>query len=201
MTTSRKPPTRRPAAAANFEELHREFRPKILGYLKRLIGGEEAEDLTQEVFLKVDRSLGKFQGRSQWSTWIYRIATNAAIDRMRAPGSRLRTPPKPQDKAWDGEDRNVWTGAKSLSPDEQVMLKEMFECFREFIDKLPAAYRTVLVLSEWEGFTPADIAKILGLSLDTVKIRLHRGRRQLYDDLRSHCSPKDWPFELVGKKS
>ncbi|MBI3786920.1 MAG: sigma-70 family RNA polymerase sigma factor [Ignavibacteriales bacterium] len=69
----------------NFQDLHHTFRPRILRYMRRLVGEEEAEDLTQEVFLKVSQSLSDFKGKSRLSTWIYRIAANAAVDRLRMP--------------------------------------------------------------------------------------------------------------------
>jgi DNA-directed RNA polymerase specialized sigma24 family protein len=68
-----------------FQKVYEAFQPKILRYLKRLAGEEEAEDLTQDVFVKVSRSLGGFRGEAKLSTWLYRIATNAVLDRMRSP--------------------------------------------------------------------------------------------------------------------
>ena len=67
----------------DFQKIHDEFRPKIQRYLMRLVGEYEAEDLTQDVFLKISRVLQTFKGESKLSTWIYRIATNLAIDEMR----------------------------------------------------------------------------------------------------------------------
>lgn len=68
----------------DFEKVYEEFHPKIVRYLSRLIGDDEAEDISQEVFEKVNRALEGFEGRSKLSTWIYRIATNAALDRFRS---------------------------------------------------------------------------------------------------------------------
>ncbi len=67
---------------SEFQEIYDAFQPKILRYLTRMLGSHEAEDLTQEVFLKVDKALGSFKGESRLSTWIYRIATNAALERV-----------------------------------------------------------------------------------------------------------------------
>jgi RNA polymerase sigma-70 factor (ECF subfamily) len=71
-----------------FQQLHDDLRPKIQRYLSRLVGPDQAEDLTQEVFVKVAQALPTFRGESQPSTWVYRIATNAAIDKLRGAASR-----------------------------------------------------------------------------------------------------------------
>jgi RNA polymerase sigma-70 factor (ECF subfamily) len=67
-----------------FKEIYEEFQPKILNYLARLMGPNEAEDMAQVVFAKVSRGLDSFKGQSKLSTWVYRIATNTAIDRLRS---------------------------------------------------------------------------------------------------------------------
>src|SRR5512147_1627213 len=73
------------ASELDFAEIYDSYQPKILRYLSHFIGESDAEDLTQETFVKVHRSLGSFRGASQLSTWIYRIATNTALDKMRHP--------------------------------------------------------------------------------------------------------------------
>lgn len=72
----------------DFREVHDALRPRVLRYLARMAGEAEAEDLAQEVFEKVSRSLGDFRGDAELSTWVYRIATNTALDRLRRRGSR-----------------------------------------------------------------------------------------------------------------
>ena len=69
----------------DFEKVYEEFHPKILRYLSRMAGEEAAEDIAQEAFTKIDRGLRGFKGESKLSTWVYRIATNAALDRLRSP--------------------------------------------------------------------------------------------------------------------
>jgi RNA polymerase sigma-70 factor (ECF subfamily) len=70
---------------AEFEDIYQEYQPKIRHYLSRMLGDQAAEDIAQEVFAKVSRSLDSFKGKSSFSTWIYRIATNAAVDKLRSP--------------------------------------------------------------------------------------------------------------------
>jgi RNA polymerase sigma-70 factor (ECF subfamily) len=73
------------------------------------------------------------------------------------------------------------------SPDRQVIRDEMSECIREFVDRLPPDYRTIITLNELEGFTNSEIAEILDISLETAKIRLHRARAKLKESLESGC--------------
>ncbi len=80
------------AATVDFQSVHKDFRPRVLRYLSRLVGEAEAEDLTQSVMLKISEALPGFRGDSSLSTWIYRIATNAALDKRAS--SRLRHLPR-----------------------------------------------------------------------------------------------------------
>jgi RNA polymerase sigma-70 factor (ECF subfamily) len=73
------------ACALEFQKIYDTYQPKILRYLTRMVGESDAEDLTQDVFVKVNKALGDFRGESKVSTWLYRIATNVAMDRMRSP--------------------------------------------------------------------------------------------------------------------
>jgi len=83
--------------------------------------------------------------------------------------------------------KNVWLDHNKTSTDQTVIRKEMSECIREFIDKLPSDYKTVILLSDLEGFENKEIADILQVSLDTVKIRLHRARAKLKEILNEGC--------------
>ncbi len=177
-----------PAASA-FQELYGAFHDRILRYLTRLVGADDAEDLTQEVFLRASRGISDFRGEAQLSTWLYRIATNAAIDKMRSKAASQADAAEELDE--ETSDASC-LGESPLLPDEQVMLNEMYDCFGSYLETIPSAYRTVFVLSDLEDLPNREIAIILGLSLDTVKIRLHRGRTMLLNQLREHCKPEDW---------
>ena len=175
-----------------FQNIYNTFQPKIHFYLERIVGEHEADDLTQEVFLKVNKGLRSFRGESKLSTWIYHIATNVARDKLRSPTfrdmvqNRLTDDSIPEDKM-PTEARVVWMKEKLPSVEQQLIRKEMNECIRSFVDKLPEKYKTALVLSELEGFTNQEIAQILSVSLDTVKIRLHRAREKIKKELETHC--------------
>ena len=171
-----------------FKKIHAEYYQKIIKYLSRLVGQYETEDIAQEVFEKVNRSLKNFKGESKLSTWLYRIATNTAIDKMRSPSFKRLSEYTSLEESMGIEDRNVWSGHTKALTDQTFIRKEMSECVREFIDKLPPDYKTVILLSELEGFKNKEIADILQISLDTVKIRLHRARAGLKKELDDGCT-------------
>ncbi|MFC1489414.1 RNA polymerase sigma factor [Thermodesulfobacteriota bacterium] len=176
------------SSKVEFNQIYEEFKPKILHYLSRLTGQQEAEDITQEVFEKASRGLKNFKGESKLSTWLYRIATNTAIDRMRSPSFRRSSEHTNLDEDTGAENRSVLPGHAKTHVDQTVIRKEMSECVREFIDRLPSDYKTVILLSELEEFKNKEIADILQVSLDTVKIRLHRARARLKKELDDGCT-------------
>lgn len=170
-------------ATLNFQSIHDQFRPRVLRYLTRLVGDSEAEDVTQAVMLKVHQGLAGFHGDSTVSTWIYRIATNAALDKLR------RKPALPSTGIeFDSDESEVPPEAQTPSVEQAAIREEMSACIRDFIERLPENYKAVMVLSEVEGFKNEEIAAILELSLDTVKIRLHRARERLRQDLERGCN-------------
>jgi RNA polymerase sigma-70 factor (ECF subfamily) len=176
----------------DFEETYSVYQPAILRYLSRLAGEAEAEDLAQEVFVKVAVGLGDFRGECKLSTWLYRIATNVALDRMRSPSFRHAVQEDchsgPMDEVETQlDDRNVWTGEKTAQVEPQVYRSELNACIRDFVARLPQEYRAVLVLSELDGIRDTEIAEILQVSLGTVKIRLHRARERLKAELAGKC--------------
>jgi RNA polymerase sigma-70 factor (ECF subfamily) len=170
-------------APAEFQRIHDSFRPRVLRYLTRLVGERDAEDLAQAVMLKVSIGLPGFRHDSSLSTWIYRIASNAAIDKLRSP---LREQALEDESG--AEEGDVPLDARTPSVEAIAIRTEMSACIREFIEHLPERYKMVMVLSELEGFKNAEIAAILEVSLETVKIRLHRAREKLRSDLEEGCS-------------
>jgi RNA polymerase sigma-70 factor (ECF subfamily) len=178
-----------------FQRIYADFQPRILRYMGRMVGEREAEDLTQEVFVKVNRALAGFRGESSLSTWLYRIATNAALDRRRSPSFQRSDSYSLADDAGEAGDEaetgggEARPGERAPSAEQQLIRREMNECIRDFVERLPDNYRTPLVLSELEGLKNGEIAEILGVSLDTVKIRLHRARAKLKRELMAYCDP------------
>jgi RNA polymerase sigma-70 factor (ECF subfamily) len=172
----------------DFQDIYSNFKEKLRRYLARLVGEAESEDVTQEVFLKVNASLAEFRGDSSLSTWIYRIATNTAIDHNRKSSTRLK------ERTADGHlpDDSMPEESMTVDPtppqDRQLIRKEMNDCIKGVVDGLPENYRTVLILSDLEELTNNEIAEVLDISLETVKIRLHRARTRLKKELEHHCS-------------
>jgi len=172
----------------DFQTIHASYRPRIHRYLTRLVGPIDAEDLTQEVFVRVSRGLPGFKGDSTLSTWIYRIATNVATDRVRSRSfQEIRTAKAISPQEGSAEEVDALPDQKSRSIERQLMREEMSSCVHDFINTLPENYRTVVTLSDIEGLTNQEIADVLGLTLDVVKIRLHRGRTRLREKLRTGC--------------
>ncbi len=173
-----------------FQQVYKEFYPKIVRYLSRLTDNkEEAEDLTQDVFIKVNSGLEKFEGRSSLSTWIYKIATNTANDYFRSVSFKKGTKQTLSGEFLEEnkEDKNVWTGKKENTSDKDLEKKEMNSCINRYVEDVHENYKTVFTLSEYEGLKNQEIADILGLSLDTVKIRIYRARMQLKKKMEKGC--------------
>lgn len=172
----------------DFQQIDHAFRPKIRRYLTHLVGEPEAEDLTQEVFIKVYRNFGNFRGECLLSTWIYKIATNVAIDALRTPLQRRNVMSIAQSDSEAIEEKLIQLREKKPSAEQTLIKKQMNDCIRGYIYRLPRTYRTVLVLSDLEEINVGDIAVVLGISIHTAKIRLHRARIRLKKELEAHCS-------------
>lgn len=167
-----------PMAGYDFRSVHDEFRPKVLGYLRGFLAESEVEDAAQEVFQKISRSLDSFRGDSSLSTWVYRIATNTALDRIRSNPFKMVS-----------IDVRELDSLESPSPstEKSAIKSEMNACIRGVIKQLPEDYSTVILLSDIEGFTDSEIADILGISIQNVKVRLHRARARLRTELEKFC--------------
>jgi len=163
-----------------FQPVYDEFQPKVRRYLTRLVGAREADDLTQETFLRISQALGGFRGESALSTWVYRIATNVGLDRLRSASF--------QAAARQAAPQALTILGVAPAVEQEIAREEMGQCIRGFIAELPVDYRSVLVLSELAELPDRQIAEVLGLTLETVKIRLHRARARLREILERECA-------------
>jgi RNA polymerase sigma-70 factor (ECF subfamily) len=172
----------------DFDAVYAAFHPRIVRYLTRLIGADEAEDAAQEAFAKISRALPQFRNESQLATWVYRIATNTAMDRVRSPGYRARVRSVPIGESGESEPAGAEIASGACSAERQAIRDQMSGCVQQLLDELPEDYRVVLALSEVEELKDREIAEVLGVSLETVKIRLHRARSRFRSRLESRCS-------------
>ena len=169
-----------------FSRLVEAYQDRIYGYLSRMLSDpDEAEDVAQEVFVRAYRSLGKFRGASSFHTWLYRIASNLAIDVARRR--------KRQDNSVYSLDASVEVGEDeydrdipddSGAPDQLTEQREVREIVRQVVDELPEKLRDVVILYELQGESYEDIASILDVPLGTVKSRLFNARGQLKKKLQ-----------------
>jgi RNA polymerase sigma-70 factor (ECF subfamily) len=168
----------------DFADIFRDFERPIHNYLLHLTQNQtEAEDLAQETFIRVHERLETFRGESSLRTWIYRIATNVAIDHFRSSAARQETASQSFEEEFDGEQGDT----TARSPEHQVAKSEMSDCVQGHIQQLPLSYRTVLLLHDVQGLRTRDIADVLDCSVDTVKIRIHRARNRLRESLAAGC--------------
>ncbi|MEE9202133.1 MAG: RNA polymerase sigma factor [Dehalococcoidia bacterium] len=158
-------------AAALFEQ----FGKKVYRVILRLVEDpEEAEDLTQETFIKVHRKLPALKDESKVASWIYRIATTVALDRLRQPAYKQARGYRRVDLA-QAEATLASKDAPSLSLDRS----ETTSCVRQYAERLPEQYRVTLVLHDLEGLPVEQVAEISGSSVAATKVRLHRARKRM----------------------
>ncbi len=167
-----------------FRVLVERYQERAYGLALRVMRDEEqARDVVQEAFLKAYRSLDRFEGRSSFYTWFYRVVMNLCIDakRRQPPGQTLewddaREVEAPAGAGLDAVDpeRQQWSG-----PARELERAELREAIRRAIDELPEDARRTLLLREVDGLSYAEIAESLGVPKGTVMSRLHHARRRL----------------------
>jgi RNA polymerase sigma-70 factor (ECF subfamily) len=154
--------------------------------LRQMKNREDAEEVTQDVLMKVYRKIGAFRGDSALSSWIYRITFNTAISRLR--NSRLARAAEQHERAPDGEDDRLRTPRQpadwSNMPDEALLRLQLRQAVVTAIQELPEIYRAPVVLRDIEGLTTEEASNRLRVKDQTLKSRLHRGRLMLRTRLR-----------------
>ncbi len=146
----------------------------------------DAEETLQETFLSAIKALPKFEGRSQLSTWLYRIASNACLmQRRRQSAGADITSLDDGEEERDGFDPPKYFVDWSVRPDDVLLDGELRSVMEDAIAQLPEALRIVFIWRDLEGLSTAETAEVLGISEGAVKVRLHRARLQLRE-LLSH---------------
>jgi RNA polymerase sigma-70 factor (ECF subfamily) len=178
-----------PATADDtFLRLVAEYRRPIHRYVTSLVrDASEADDITQETFLRAYRRLASLEDQTKLSAWLYRIATNVCYDRFRQSTSRPR--PASLDELSEAPSGGSPAESDRDSPrlDQVMEQKEMSACVQGYLQALSDSYRAVILLHDVEGLSNPEIAEMLGCSLATVKIRLHRARTKLRETLDRAC--------------
>ena len=148
-----------------FEQLYKTYLPKVHSLVRRMSGGRDTDELTQDVFVRVWQKLGSFRGESAFSTWLHRLAVNVVIERFRQETTRRQ-------RMHDGEEIFETLPAPARSDDAGMD-------FDAAIETLPDGARRVFVLHDIEGYKHHEIGTLLEISAGTSKAQLHRARMML----------------------
>lgn len=160
----------------SFEELAADLGEQLTAYLTRMTGnGADADDLLQETLIRIARALPTFEGRSSPKNWAYKIATNVAIDFLRKTKKGSFTELVESEARSNGDE------------EDRLVLDEMNDCVREVIDGLPPDYRAALILFNLQGRSVAETAQILDISISAAKVRIHRAKARLKEELSREC--------------
>ena len=165
-----------------YGELIDRYQGKLVNYLFRILRNEEdAHDLAQEVFFKIYSALDRFDPRYRFSTWLFRVAQNAAIDQIRKRRLKLVSLNRPDDGEGGGGE---WEFAgDDPTPYQQVRNVERGTAIHQAIDELPGEYRELITLRHYAELSYDDIATMKEMPLGTVKNKLFRGRQMLKEKL------------------
>lgn len=170
-----------------FEALIRHHQQRVFRLLMRMMGTrEEAEDVCQEAFLSLHRHGKRFRGESRFSTFVYRVAANAALNRRRSLGRSRARVEKLGVRQAAGDDLPY----SPRDPEDATAGLELSQHVREALDKLSPALRMPVILYDIEGMPYAEIAKVLDIAEGTVKSRIHRARQALRKELQDQLGDK-----------
>lgn len=172
-----------------FAEIFRRYRRDVARLVFRMLGPTaDAEDVIQEVFIQVHRSLGDFRGQSKFTTWLHRVTVNAVLMARRAARSR---------PVFTGEPSIDLEVDRGMLPDEDAARARRIDAFRRVLERLPEKKRVVYVLHEIEGIAPTEIAEIVGAPVLTVRTRLFYARREIEAMMRAEPALAQLAVELA----
>jgi len=176
---------------ALYEVLMRRHNARIFRVARAIVRDDtEAEDVMQEAYVRAFGQLPRFEGRSQWSTWVTRIAVNEALARVRRRGRFVDTDVEDVELREDGGmiSREDSRSVTPPGPEDMASARELGALLERAVDALPDIYRVVFVLREAQGLSTSDTAASLSITEELVKVRLHRARAEL----------RRWLDERVG---
>jgi len=169
---------------AAYKEIVRRYQGKLFAYLYRLVGNrEEAEDILQNVFVKVYKNIKRFDTQRKFSSWIYRIAHNEAVNFLKRRGKRRQVSLEDIETTKDKLD----TASLDKSPIDAWISKELKREMREALNKLPIKYKEVLTLRYFLDKSYEEMGEILGKPVNTVGTLINRAKKKLMEIIK-----KDW---------
>lgn len=180
-----------------FEELVNRYKRPVFSLVYRMVGQyQEAEDITQEVFINVYEKLYQFDSNRKFSPWIYRIATNASISALR---KRKKAILLDFDETFGKAYEDYYTAS---SDDPQLVFER--EELKAFMDKaineLPENYRVVIILRYQMELNNQEIADVLGVSKQNIEVRVHRARKALRQIVQKHWEERGLQYELPANR-
>lgn len=188
---------------AALEELMAQYETKVFGLALRMTGSrQDAEEILQDVFLTVFQKIDGFRGDSKLSSWIYRIATNVSLMKLRKHSKFPEVPleeelgPRMTEEGMIAEPVVDW----SKLPDEELLRKELLHRVDEALQLLPPDYRSVFVLRDIEEYSAEEASQILRISISALKSRLHRARLFLRKELAEYLQAHYPNFKMVSPK-
>jgi len=167
-----------------FGELVDRYRARIFSFILRMVKNhEEANDVAQEVFVKLYRSLDTYDPSRNFSSWLFKIAQNMAIDHLRKQRTDIVSLDEPMET--ETSEYRIQVASSNLSPDRELEGLEVGEALEVAIEELEPSYRSAILLRHVEGRSYDEIADILELPLGTVKTYIFRARRMLRERLKN----------------
>jgi RNA polymerase sigma-70 factor, ECF subfamily len=172
--------------SAAFDGLLHAYQSRIFNLAYRILNSfEDAEETTQEIFVKVHSSIDRFEGRCKFGTWLYAVAVNMCRNRLRQIRRRSSVEVRSLDVPGDGKPLEASTSDAESAP-AQMERAEMLKLVERCISELPVEFSSVVVLRDVQGMSYEEVAVALGCSLGTVKSRLARARHAVQEKLRPH---------------
>ncbi len=160
------------------EQIVRQYQNQVYNIAYGMLrNSEDAQDIMQEVFLRVWDKIRQFQFKSRFSTWLYRIVKNLSINEKNRQRRRQTSP-------MEMDDSQAWVPIDTMTPEKEALLVEKQELMKVALAQLKKDYRMILVLREMETLSYEELSKVLGCSLGRVKSRLHEARMELRNILK-----------------
>jgi RNA polymerase sigma-70 factor (ECF subfamily) len=171
-----------------FEKLIQAYEKRIFNIALKMVGNrEDASDIAQEVCIKIYKSIGSFKESSSFSTWVYRITSNVCIDQLRKRKSNI----VPLTMSSDDGEYELPVASNDRLPEDIVESRELSNLIKSCILELVPEQKIIITLRDIYGHSYEDIAKILNISMGTVKSRLNRARNTLKDKIKNMEPFKD----------